>query len=111
MPRWGYEARLSDANAILDGLDRRDRRMRAMVRQASVNLHIAQLIYTARTEAGLTQAELARHVGTTQSVIARLEDADYQGHSLLMLQRIATALNLQVEVRFIRRRAPATRTR
>ncbi|NLX21224.1 MAG: transcriptional regulator, partial [Phycisphaerae bacterium] len=39
--------------------------------------------------------------GTTPSVISRLEDADYQGHSLSMLRRIAAALNQRVEIRFI----------
>ena len=51
--------------------------------------------------AGLTQAELAQLVGTTQSVISRLEDADYEGHSLSMLQRIADALHQRLEVRFV----------
>ncbi len=32
--------------------------------------------------------------------IARLEDADYQGHSLTMLHRIATALNQRLEIAF-----------
>ena len=40
----------------------------------------------------MTQAELARKVGTTQSVIARLEDAEYTGHSLTMLERITTSV-------------------
>jgi transcriptional regulator with XRE-family HTH domain len=44
-----------------------------------------------REDAGLTQAELARKVGTTQSVLARLEDAEYTGYSLTMLERFATA--------------------
>ena len=33
--------------------------------------------------------------------ICRLEDADYQGHSLAMLRRIANALNKRVELRFV----------
>ncbi len=41
----------------------------------------------------------------TSSVICRLEDADYEGHSLAMLQRIAAALNKRVEIRFVSRRA------
>jgi predicted transcriptional regulator len=53
----------------------------------------------------LTQTELARLVGTTQSVIARLEDADYQGHSLSMLSRVARALNKRVDIRFVGLRA------
>ena len=52
-------------------------------------------------EAKLSQAELARKVGTTQSVISRLEDADYDGHSLEMLRRIASALEQRIEIRFL----------
>ena len=57
--------------------------------------------FDARTAAGLTQAELAKAVGTTQSVISQLEDAEYQGHSLSMLRRIAAALNTRVEIRLV----------
>jgi predicted transcriptional regulator len=46
----------------------------------------------------VTQKELAKLVGTTQSVIARLEDADYEGHALSMLSRIAAALNKRVDI-------------
>ena len=49
----------------------------------------------------ISPAELARKVGTTQSVISRLEDADYDGHSLEMLRRIASALEKRVEIRFL----------
>ena len=68
--------------------------------RSRVNAEVAQLVYEARAGAKLTQRELARRVGTTQSVIARLEDADYEGHSLTMLKRIATALNQRLEIRF-----------
>jgi transcriptional regulator with XRE-family HTH domain len=66
-------------------------------RQASleaerVHAQVAHTIYDLRKQAGLTQRELAKMIGTTQSVISRLEDADYEGHSLSMLSRIATAL-------------------
>jgi ribosome-binding protein aMBF1 (putative translation factor) len=63
--------------------------------------YIAGQIYDMRTHAGLSQAELAERVGTTQSVISRLEDADYEGHSLNMLRRIARALNCRLEVHFV----------
>ena len=36
--------------------------------------------------------------------MARLEDADYDGHSLTMLQRIAEALGQRLEVRFVQAR-------
>lgn len=59
---------------------------------------VAQMIYDLRTEAGLSQQQLAKRVGTTQSVISRLEDADYRGHSLNMLSRIAEALNRKLMI-------------
>jgi ribosome-binding protein aMBF1 (putative translation factor) len=65
------------------------------------NADVARRIFSLRTKAGLTQKELAKHVGTTPSVISRLEDADYKGHSLAMLRRIARALNKRVEIRFV----------
>ena len=40
------------------------------------------MIYDARTKAGLSQSELAALIGSKQPVIARLEDADYEGHTL-----------------------------
>jgi ribosome-binding protein aMBF1 (putative translation factor) len=66
-----------------------------------INAEIAQKIYDLRTKAKLSQRELARRVGTTASVICRLEDADYEGHSLSMLKRIAEAVNKRVEIRFV----------
>jgi transcriptional regulator with XRE-family HTH domain len=49
----------------------------------------------------LTQEGLAKLVGTTASVISRLEDSDYEGHSLTMLKRIAGAVDKRVEIRFV----------
>jgi len=65
------------------------------------NADIARKIYTLRTKAGLTQRQLAKLAGTSASAICRLEDADYEGHSLAMLRRIATALDKRVEIRFL----------
>ncbi len=76
-------------------------KMLALLEQARLNAAIAQKVYDLRTQAGLTQRQLAEQVGTTASVICRLEDADYEGHSLSMLQRIATAVGKQVEVNFV----------
>ncbi len=62
---------------------------------------VARKIFDLRTKAGLSQRAFARMVGTTASVICRLEDADYEGHSLAMLNRIAGALDKRVEIRFV----------
>lgn len=89
----------SDAVGILrrryvDG----DVRREARVAREHAHAEVAQLIHDRRIAAGLTQKQLARLVGTTQSVISRLEDADYDGHSLSMLQRIATALGQRITI-------------
>lgn len=73
----------------------------ASLEEERANLDIACLIYELRTQAGLSQGELARRIGTTASVICRLEDGDYEGHSLSMLRRIAAALDRRLEVRFV----------
>ena len=73
----------------------------AALEEARANDEVARKIYRLRTQAGLSQRELAKLVGTTASVICRLEDADYEGHSLPMLRRIASALDLRVEIRFM----------
>lgn len=75
--------------------------------QALADYDVAQKIFDLRNKAGLSQRELARRIGTTASVICQLEDADYQGHSLLMLRRIAASLNKRVEIRFVPARRKA----
>ena len=62
-------------------------------------IDLAVLVREMREDASLTQTELAKKVGTTQSVIARLEDAEYTGHSLTMLERIATACGVALKLR------------
>ncbi|BDA75453.1 hypothetical protein RIVM261_089280 [Rivularia sp. IAM M-261] len=88
----------SDAIKIIEKMNDGDSEIQEMIAVASINATVAQLIYEARTKAGLTQKELADLIGTKQPVIARLEDADYEGHSLSMLQKIACALNQKVEI-------------
>ncbi len=56
-------------------------------------------IREARLKKDMTQAELADAVGTTQSVISRLEDNGYAGHTMRTLERIAEALDLRLEIR------------
>jgi len=68
------------------------------VQAERLSAEIARMIYELRKEAGLSQKELAELIDTTQSVISRLEDSDYDGHSLSMLDRIAKALNRRVNV-------------
>src|SRR2546427_373341 len=87
------------ASKVIDDFIGEDEELREMVRQEVLNSEIGQMIYDARTKAGLTQRQLANRLGTTQSVISRLESADYEGHSLGMLLRIAQTLGQKLELR------------
>ena len=95
------QKRTSDALIIMDKLTGNSPEMADLLEQERANLDIARKIYDLRTKAKLSQAELAKKVGTTQSVISRLEDADYDGHSLTILRRIASALEKRIEIRFV----------
>ena len=77
-----------------------DSKRQARMEEETVNIEAAQLVYDLRTKAGLSQRQLARKVGTTASVICRMEQADYDG-SLAMLRRITGALNQRLELRAV----------
>ncbi len=74
---------------------------KAYLQQERIHAQVAQLIYDLRKEAGLSQKQLAEMVGTTQSVISRLEDSDYDGHSLSMLERITKTLDKQLRIEVV----------
>lgn len=102
--------RTSKASRILDRIHGKDAAIRDTIEAQKLNTMVAEMILAARENAGLTQAQLAKLVGTTQSAISRLEDANYDGHSLGMLRRIATALNRRVEIRLVAGPVTARRT-
>ena len=88
-----------DAIRILHGrYVKDDPERKASLQEERVNAEVARLIHEMRNAAGLSQQQLAELIGTTQSVISRLEDADYEGRSLSLLERIATALNQKLTV-------------
>src|SRR6202021_3278352 len=66
--------------------------------QTLQQIDLALLLREMREDAGLTQSELARKIGTTQSAIARLEDAEYAGHSHTKLGRVATACGVALKL-------------
>ncbi len=75
------------------------KRVKETYEKTAVSIDLAVLIVEMRKSAGLTQKELAGLIETTQSVIARLESADYEGHSLPMLKKIAAACSVTLELR------------
>jgi ribosome-binding protein aMBF1 (putative translation factor) len=65
--------------------------------EEEARLQLAEMVYAARTRAGLTQAELARRMNTKQSVISAIENGG-QVPSFSMLSRVAHALNLHLNI-------------
>ncbi len=94
-------AKTTDALTILDQMIGNDADLRQMIAEETLKAQIARMISEARTAAALTQQALAARVGTTPSVIARLEDADMDGDVLFLLHRIAAALGHTLDIRFV----------
>jgi transcriptional regulator with XRE-family HTH domain len=67
-------------------------------------------VLKARAESGLSQAEVATRVGTTQSAIARLESsAAKHSPSIATLRRYARALGYKLEIRLVKEDRPSRR--
>ncbi|MDQ3261910.1 MAG: helix-turn-helix domain-containing protein [Pseudomonadota bacterium] len=59
-------------------------------------------VFKARSASGLTQAEIAARIGTTQSAIARLESpSSNHSPSVVTLQKYARALGYRVEIKLV----------
>ena len=91
----------TDAVSIIDSQVFNTPSAKAILEEARAEEDIARKIRQLRESAGLSQRALAKLVGTSASAICRLEDADYEGHSLSMLRRIAAVLGKRVDIRFI----------
>ena len=93
-------AKTKDFSAIIRAKLAKDSALADAVESERLNADIAVAIFEARTEAKLTQAELARRAGMHQPAIAD-EDADYGGHSISSLKRIAKELGKRLSVQFL----------
>ena len=75
--------------------------IRIKYEEEKVKSEIAFMVKNTREKMGLTQAELAEKVGTSQSVIARLEGGnDTRTPSLSLLSRIARSCGAILEFGF-----------
>ena len=95
------ERKKSNALEILDRRFFNTKVAKAELEKARASAELSRRILELRAEANLTQAQLAQLVGTSRSVISRLESDDYDGHSLAILHRIAAAVGRRVEIRFV----------
>jgi predicted transcriptional regulator len=66
---------------------------------------VLKAMIKAREKTGITQAELARRVGTKQSVISRLEGGAFSKATLETIKKMADALDMRLEIRLHHKRA------
>jgi predicted transcriptional regulator len=66
---------------------------------------ILKAMIKAREKSGVTQAELARRVGTRQSVISRLERGAFSKATLETIKKVADALDMRVEIKLRHKKA------
>lgn len=77
-----------------------NREVRDAYEKLSPEFEVARALIAARTEAGLTQAQVAERMGTTQSVIARLEGGRTLP-SIKTLYRYADATGTRPEINLV----------
>jgi ribosome-binding protein aMBF1 (putative translation factor) len=73
----------------------------AEAQRVMADLALGDKIRALRERAGLTQVQLAAQIGSQPSHISRIEDADYDGHSVETLRRIAQALHTKLSIEFV----------
>lgn len=98
-----------DADALRMGPDAFEgsppHRILASIPPRAIPNAVSAEITRALREAGLTQAQVAARMGTSQPAVARLASPTYHGHSVSSLSQLAEALGMKLEVRFTPRQA------
>lgn len=92
----------TDAVKIFHALFVRTSRQQRLLEQERQRVALGDLIRELRESKHLTQVQLARKVGTSQSAIARIEDANYTGQKLGTIAKIAAALGHRVELSLVK---------
>lgn len=90
-----------DLDKTLEKLLKQDPSFAEELAKADQAWDIAFQIRELREQARLTQQQLAEMVGTKQSNIARIEDAEYTGYTLKTLEKVTKALKARIEIKII----------
>ena len=77
-----------------------DPKFRKGYSEARLAVFLGYKIHQLRKNLSLTQAALAKKMGTKQQAIARLERGDYEGFTLKTLERIAKATKTELVINF-----------
>lgn len=80
-----------------------NRALNARFQRELTRLQLADQILKLRERGALSQAQLARKIGTHQSAVARMEQSTYRGYTVATLAKIAAAAGVRLEVRFVPR--------
>ena len=80
-----------------------DQELNARFQRELTRLQLADQILKLRERGELSQAQLARKIGTHQSAVARMEQSTYRGYTVATLAKIAAAAGARLEVRFVPR--------
>ena len=75
----------------------RDKQVKQSYDDTQLKYEIIRKVLDARIKTGLTQMELAKRVGTTQSAIARFESGT-GNPTLSFVQKVTRALNTEVKI-------------
>jgi DNA-binding transcriptional regulator YiaG len=78
-----------------------DHELNQLYQRELAKLKLANQILAARQHARLSQAALAKRIGTQQTGVARMENAAYGSCSVMTLVKIAAATGLRLEVKFV----------
>ena len=94
------QSRYSFRDFLIEEL--KDPLFRKAYEEADLPVRLAIEIAKLREREGLTQADVARKLGTTQQVISRIEKCNQNNLTVGTLQKIAKALNATLHVEFVR---------
>jgi DNA-binding XRE family transcriptional regulator len=93
-------AKLKDFKTLKDQWFK-DPEVRREYEALQTEFQLAEELIKARTKAKVTQAELARRIGTKSTAISRLESPNYGKASISMLKKVAQALGCELQIRLV----------
>jgi DNA-binding XRE family transcriptional regulator len=95
------EIRSEALRSLYDQCYRNDPERQVSLEREFLNAEVARNLYELRRELGLTQEALAQQAGIDVLVIADLEESDFEGNSLEILEKICSTFGKRVELSYV----------